>query len=125
MDWDSYYKLCLESYEPDSTTAKNEEKYIKDIIKYSHALEVPLLFVLAPATDQLRDQILTPQIFMKKILSNYNIPVLDLIPVFEKVDHLEEYYLADDHAHWNAKGHQLVAEEIKKFINNSFAERNR
>jgi hypothetical protein len=114
--WDKYYNYCLSSYYPSSVTAKNEEKYLTDIANYFKQKGTPLYFVLAPMFDQFEDNVIFPQLFVKSIMRKHNIPVLDLWEKLRKFDDLSNYYLPNDHGHWNAQGHQIVAKEIYDFI---------
>ena len=116
--WEFYYKACLATYNPGKVTAENEKKYLIDIIDFSRKIEVPLFFVLAPVTDQFVDRDFRPQYFVRNTLYEYghNLPVLDLFTVWERYKNIDDYYLPNDHGHLNAKGHKLLAVEIKKFI---------
>jgi len=118
INWDFYYKACLATFKPGSVTAENEKKYLKEIIDFSRKIEIPLFFVLAPATDQFEDKDLRPQYFLKNFLYEYNykLPILDLFSSWKDLEDISQYYLPDDHGHLNAIGHKLLAFEIKKFL---------
>ena len=54
-----------------------------------------------------------PQRRIKEMLDREKIPYIDLLPVFRKSK--DRFYFVKD-GHWNRKGHEVVAEEIVKWI---------
>lgn len=116
VSWEQYYKNCLAAYDPNSTSHQIEAGYMKEISEWLARSKIPLWFVMAPATDQLTDGQTIPQDFVKKQLEPYNIPVLDLYGKFIGLESPQKYYLENDHAHWNALGHKLVADHLQTFL---------
>lgn len=114
--WEGYYKTSINSYTPGSVKAINEERYLTDILNFTFKRGVPIFFVLAPAVDQFKDHNSLPQNYVRNIVESYNVPVLDLMEPLGEINNIEDYYLPNDHGHWNAKGHKLVAYEISNFI---------
>lgn len=115
-DWEQYYETCLTAYYPGSKSYRIEDGYMKEIAEWLTKSNIPIWFVLAPATDQLTDGRTMPQEFVKLRLAPYSIPVLDLYDKFITLDSPQNYYLENDHAHWNAYGHRLVADQIETFL---------
>jgi len=115
--WKDYYEMCQQSYDVTSQKAITEKRYIQQIINWCEEAKIPLAFVLVPYTDQFKDGRVGPQKFIKSILSENNIPFLDLMPAFARQQKpIEEYYLPNDHGHFNAEGNKLVASEISRFL---------
>lgn len=56
-----------------------------------------------------------PQQLLVDHLSSSAIPVLDLMPIFQQQDQVSDHYYPVI-AHWNERGHELVAGEIEQFL---------
>lgn len=115
-NWGRYYEECLAAYNPESKSYTIEAEYMKEISEWLTKSNIPIWFVLAPATDQLTDRLTPPQDFVKAQVGPYDIPVLDLYEKFIALELPENYYLENDHGHWNASGHKFVADQIETFL---------
>ena len=91
--WELYYNECLAAYNPNSKSYQIEAGYLKEVSEWLTKSNIPIWFVLAPATDQLKDGQTMPQDFVKTQLRPYNIPVLDLYNNFIALEFPENFYL--------------------------------
>jgi hypothetical protein len=110
--WPAYYRWCLDAYRGDSPVLENESRYLADVVAWCRRHECRLRVALAPARDQLRDGQTAPQRYVRERLAGAGVPVLDLLPVLAAGLRSGEVFLAGDPAHWNARGHQCVADAV-------------
>lgn len=89
------------------------------INEYCKRTGADLFIVYIPTVNELNSRMGSPYSeATKKICSILKVPFLNLIPAFKKglTDSIGTPYYFRHDEHWTKEGHQLAADEIKKFI---------
>lgn len=113
----SYYRWCLDSFEPTSLAVKTEERYLKDVVFWAKSRGIPLFLVISPSRQQFKDGMRSPQEFVLRFSEEHGISAVNLI---EEVP--EDIFLPGDDAHYSANGSELVAKVLFDRIVSRYSE---
>jgi lysophospholipase L1-like esterase len=102
---------------------ENEDRYLSMLAKLLDARRIPLTVTVYPWPDQIwyNDRNSRHVTYWKEWSIRNNVEFIDLFPSFFNLNPdnprltIEQYYIEGD-VHWNARGHQLVAKELLKRI---------
>jgi lysophospholipase L1-like esterase len=93
------------------------EEYLKRFKSLADSVHARLIIMFTPDISHLyHPEYQHINAVLKRLTAQYNIPFVDMTPVFESSNDLSTYYLFPKDAHTNVRGHQAMASALVELI---------
>jgi lysophospholipase L1-like esterase len=89
-----------------------------DFLQELRRRNIKPMIVVFPFTEQFSHYLNRgrfPQIWLSDLCAESGVPMLDVLPLLDRPDY-QRYFLGDDHLHFTANGHNLVASAVYDWI---------
>lgn len=111
-----FHKIKYKTSQNHPVFLKYQEEFEK-MVQFVQEKNLAFMVVIFPALEQIENPSLNdPAQFILSLCQKYQLPCLDLQTTFLKIENPEALYLIPVDTHLSKEGNQLVAQQIKVFI---------